>query len=143
MTKLSDLSPEAKNAIMATAILMLWVIAPIFWGIVLLAIFQVTDAPWALIAVIATILLTLASWLILWGRIKSDVFVGTDVIVSIALILCLIGTLSSSHEVTLVWSTLIYMVCLMQIAIHVCAALIAALGFEITTKSVPAETQSS
>ncbi len=130
--RVENLPLEAKLTIM-TAVFAAFMVSPMFWGIVVLVALQ-AGTPWPFIAVTATVVVVVFSWTVLWGRIKSDLLVAFDVIMSIGLFLMLLGTGSESWYTSFVWKNAIYMICVFQIFFHASITLFAALGFTVTAK---------
>lgn len=125
---------EAKVAIMAVAFIAFFV-SPVFWGSILLMAFSAYMAPWPAVIAILTIILVGASWMVLFGRLKSDGLITFDVIYCILLLICLVGTSHDfSVEINYIWMAIIYMTSALQLFLHMFLALFVALGFVVTFK---------
>lgn len=125
---------EAKVAIMAVALVAFFV-SPIFWGSILLMAISAYMAPWPAVIAILTIILVGTSWMVLYGRLKSDGLAIFDVISSILLLVCLVGTSHEfSLEVNYIWMAVIYITSALQLFLHMFLALFVGLGFVITQK---------
>lgn len=124
---------EAKVAVAMSAFAA-FMISPVFWGIILLLAIGAYQAPWPFVAIIATAMVMFASWLVLRGRLKSDSLVAFDILVPIFLLGCLFGTSSYvGFAANYIWSSVIYIICALEVFLHSYLALFYALGFTIQT----------
>lgn len=132
----ADLTPNAKVMIVAASIVSLLVVAPLFWGTILLVALQVYQPPWPAIAVMCMTGFIWSSWLILGGRIQSTALAVSDVLVAVLLGLALTATVSEEPIVAYQWSVLIYIAALSEVALHAVLVLFACLGVKITVSDV-------
>jgi hypothetical protein len=130
----SGLTPEAKLMVVVASVVAAIFVGPVITAIIIMMSLGIVIAPWPAIAAIGTVMITIGSWQVIWGRYKSDFLLASDWVLSILLILGLLAQLSQSYETVYNTMMALYATSLLQILLHSMLALFVATGISPSTQ---------